>query len=720
MSAPKKTELLAPAGDLATLRAVIRAGADAVYCGGDRFGARAYAKNFTAEELLCGIDFAHLNGARVYLTVNTCLKDEELLSLPEYLAPFYEAGLDAVLVQDFGVLSELRRCFPALPIHASTQMSICTAEGVAFLAQCGIRRVVMARELSLSELRQIASHTDVELECFVHGALCYAYSGLCLMSSMLGGRSGNRGRCAGTCRLPFKVSGEKEPCYPLSLKDLCTVDFLPELLDCGIVSFKIEGRMKSPEYASGVTSIYRKYLDLAEAGDASRYLVSDADRQALLSLGNRSGFTKGFYFTHNDPDMVTLRSPHHTKAPDEGLMAMYGHFLTHQPLPVTGNAVLYTGEAARLTVKCREKELTVYGETGIPAKSRPLDADFIREKLLRTGDTEFSFTELSVEASPDLFLPVGKLNELRRSALRQLREALLADFRREAVRPERSVRAEDKSPRRDFSELPPATVTAQVSRREQLAAVLTAEQVDTVILDSLLYTREDLQGGRVRSDLMQCIKKQKKVLFAFPYVLRQESAHFFESIREDFFALPFDGMVARNYDTLGLLKKLSYPADRVLLDERLYTYSVSASDAFFSCGYGRQTLPVELNEAELIRRNRSGSELIIYGRLPLMITANCVHRTIRGCDRKNATETLTDRYQKTFPVRCDCTDCCNLIYNADVLDLREDTARLRRIAPVSLRYLFADETEEETKAILRGEILPGQCRTRGHMKRGVE
>ena len=287
----RRIEILAPAGSYASFKAAINAGADAVYAGGPKFGARAYADNFTKEELIEAIKEAHIYGRKLYLTVNTLLKNNEISELPEYLSPLYEAGLDAVIVQDIGVLELVREYFPKMDIHASTQMTITGYRGAAFMEGQGISRVVPARELSLEEVRMIKEKTGLEIECFVHGALCYCYSGQCLMSSMIGGRSGNRGRCAQPCRLPYTVEGKKDE-YILSLKDMCGIKALDKLHDAGVYSLKIEGRMKQLEYACGVVKYYRSYID-------SKKPVSDADYDRIKALGNRCGFTDRYYFDHN-------------------------------------------------------------------------------------------------------------------------------------------------------------------------------------------------------------------------------------------------------------------------------------------------------------------------------------------------------------------------------------------------------------------------------------
>lgn len=313
----RKIEILAPAGSYDAFKAAIRAGADAVYAGGTRFGARAYADNFSEKELIKAIKEAHFYGRKIYLTVNTLLKEHEIDTLWDYLRPYYENGLDAVIVQDFGVVEYIRNFFPDLDIHASTQMTITDVMGAKFVQDQGMTRVVPARELSLDEIRQIRQQTNLEIECFVHGALCYCYSGQCLLSSMIGGRSGNRGQCAQPCRLPytFENASEKGRQYYLSAKDICTLDLIPDLIDAGIDSFKIEGRMKSPQYVAGVTAMYRKYTDLYLASGRNGFSVSNKDREILMDLFNRGGFSTGYFNHRNGSKMLSLSRPNHAGVP---------------------------------------------------------------------------------------------------------------------------------------------------------------------------------------------------------------------------------------------------------------------------------------------------------------------------------------------------------------------------------------------------------------------
>lgn len=301
-------EILAPAGDYETLKAAVCAGADAVYAGGERFGARAYAVNFNRDELLSAIDYVHLHGRKLYLTVNTLVKEREFADLYEYLLPFYQQGLDAVIVQDMGVMDYVMKQFPGLSVHASTQMTITNVISAKYLESLGVTRIVPARELSLAEIQEISGNTGLEVECFVHGALCYCYSGQCLLSSMIGGRSGNRGQCAQPCRLSY-AAGKEQARDILSLKDLCTIQAIPDLIRSGIDSFKIEGRMKQPEYVSAVTGMYRKYVDIYLASGGEGFHVSEKDIRELERAYQRRGYCDGYYYRHNGKEMLSLKRP---------------------------------------------------------------------------------------------------------------------------------------------------------------------------------------------------------------------------------------------------------------------------------------------------------------------------------------------------------------------------------------------------------------------------
>ena len=434
-----KAELLAPAGSYEGLQAVVKAGADAVYIGGSMFGARAYANNPQQDEMLEAIDYAHIHGKQIYLTVNTLLKNKELYGqLYDFLAPYYQQGIDAVIVQDLGVLSFLKKEFPNFPIHASTQMAVTGARGAALLKEAGVSRIVTARELSLKEIHEIYKETGMEIESFVHGALCYCYSGMCLFSSMLGGRSGNRGRCAQPCRLPYTAYkgreqiSQEEQAYLLSPKDMCTVDILPEILQAGVYSLKIEGRMKRPEYAAGVTSIYRKYLDLYEK-NPKNYGVTSEDRQILLDLYQRDGFNQGYYHSHNGKEMMAVvnQKEQNKKQKIAGkrnellFEQLKKEYLdTKKQEKINGNFILFANSPAILDLDFQDIHVQVMGDTVEEAKKQPLSADRVEKQMRKTGQTPFVFDTLEIMTDEAGFLPMQSINELRRKGLEELEKEI--------------------------------------------------------------------------------------------------------------------------------------------------------------------------------------------------------------------------------------------------------------------------------------------------------
>ena len=433
-----KVELLAPAGSYEALEAAFEAGADAVYLGGQKFGARAYADNLDQEQLIRAIDLAHLKGKQLYLTINTLLKNRELeTELYEYLAPLYEAGLDAVIVQDPGVMDFVKTYFPGLHIHASTQMTITGVESAKLLQKAGATRVVTARELSLEEIKKIYDATHMEIESFVHGALCYCYSGQCLMSSMIGGRSGNRGRCAQPCRLPYQVYRDGKRLnndrtgYALSPKDMCTVDILPEIIEAGVYSLKIEGRMKKPEYTAGVVSVYRKYLDKYLSGE-KRPIVTKEDKQMLWDIYNRDGFHQSYYKQRNGRSMMALENEKSAGIirNEELFTRIRKEYMDKKtPVLIRGTMSLYNGCPAILEVQAGDCRVTVEGESVQSAMNCPLGEERIRRQMEKTGGSGFMFEKLDIFMGDDIFLPMQQLNHLRRQGLEALEEEMLRPWK---------------------------------------------------------------------------------------------------------------------------------------------------------------------------------------------------------------------------------------------------------------------------------------------------
>lgn len=749
----KELELLAPAGSLKTLKAVIHAGADAVYLGGSMFGARAYANNFNEEELLEAIRFGHIHGRKIILAVNTLLKEYELGQLYDYLHPYYEAGVDAVIVQDMGVMEFIKTHFPNLPIHTSTQMTITNVEGARLLKEQGVERVVTAREMSLEEIQRIHDEVGVELESFIHGALCYCYSGQCLFSSIIGGRSGNRGRCAQPCRLSYEVlQGEKSltghHAIPiLSLKDMCTLPFLYELADHGVYSFKIEGRMKTPEYAAGVVSIYRKYMD--SYLDGNRIPVEKKDIRALLELGNRGGFTNGYYYHHNDSDMLSGESASHNKS--EGVLQdniRREYVDTELKEKIKGKLILNKECPAKIEVQYGKIKVSYQGDMVLVAQNRPLTKEVVTEKITKTGNTPFVFENLEVTMDDDIFMPVNQLNQLRRGALEALEEALLKPYERtlpelvetssaetdrqttgNAIK-EKQISGQSLSQTSGQQSAGSSTeVRVLIEDAEQLPAVLKVDFVDTVYLDCMLYTRENLIR-KLSEDIDRVHASGKKAFYVFPFIFRQQTSLFYEKIMPELKKLPLDGIMVRSLDEIAFIKEWGNENWQMVSDSNLYTYSNEAAEYFYRLGMIQDTIPVELNRKEILRRENSRSEMIIYGRLPLMITAQCIHKNTLGCMHQHKVLNLKDRYSVHFPVKNFCSECYNVIYNSLPVCLFKEDVTVKKIAPAALRLSFTTETEEETEQILTiyGDIyknggilgqMPMEC-TNGHFKRGVE
>ncbi|MFR2033254.1 MAG: DUF3656 domain-containing U32 family peptidase [Agathobacter sp.] len=696
-------ELLAPAGNINIFKAVIEAGADAVYVGGSMFGARAYANNFDEEELLYAIDYAHLKGVKVYLTVNTLLKNDEIEKLYDYLLPFYERGLDAVLVQDLGALKLIHDRFPDLAIHTSTQMTVTGIDGVRFLKQFGVQRVVMAREVSLAEMKEIHEKCGMEIEAFVHGALCYSYSGQCLFSSMLGGRSGNRGRCAQPCRLPYCV-GNKKDTYILSLKDMCGIKDLQKLKESGVYSLKIEGRMKQAGYASGVVAYYRRYID-------SMKEVSDKDYKNIAGLGNRCGFTDKYYFEHNGTDMVTFEKPNFVSDASDELPQF-------SKIKIQGKLTLKEAEPGALTVSCGGYRFTSYMDPVSHALKAPAERKNVAERISKTGDTPFEFENIDITMDNDIFVPNGALNKLRREAIEGLQNEILMQYKRTA-----SASYSWKS--KKTSEIKPSgdpKVIASVRDGKQLYRLLEYDNISEIYIDSSKYGRRDFV--KEFNDDVFCVNNaEKKAYLALPVIFRRSTRDYFETISDQLKKIDFEGFIVRNYEEFFWVKT-RFAGKKIVTDHNMYTYNDMAKSMFFDNGADADTMPLELNQKEINRRNNKGSQMIIYGYYPLMVSAQCVHKNSYKCDRTPQITYLKDRYNKIFPVWNNCSECYNIIYNSCPTVLFNNMQKIKNAGIDSLRLDFTFEKTEEIDTVMaafESNSADGiKEYTNGHFKRGVE
>lgn len=748
----KRVELLAPAGNYEAFLGAVNAGADAVYLGGDRYGARAYADNFTHEEICRAIHTAHFMGKKIYLAVNTLVKDEELSDLYEWLLPLYEAGLDGVIVQDIGVLRYIREHFRELKLHASTQMTLTGMRGADFLKEQGVERIVPARELSLEEIRGIKKKTGLEIECFIHGAMCYCYSGQCLFSSILGGRSGNRGRCAQPCRLPYRICEGNEQIkgvdYPLSLKDMCTVSYIPQLIEAGIDSFKIEGRMKKPEYTAGVTEIYRKYIDLYEEKGAAGYLVTDEDLENLRKLYIRNEVQTGYYERHNGREMITLNKPGY-EGSDQGLLDRLRNRYVRDvdKLPVRMHVMLTAGKPAALEITGpREISVSVIGDMVEPANKMPLHNDNIKKHMEKTGNSLLRVADCEIILNGDVFLPVSALNGLRRKGVetfeRQYISALgmVVDRKYGDVVPERNdYRLTESVNNIDKTSYANKEHSGQ-SIKERLVDIFvsTYDQLAVAVMHPCrrIYIDSDLFLTRY-SHISECIEEHEDIEYflALPYILRERDDDYMRRLTK---LLEQDktiqGFLIRNYEEAAYVLHFGKKY-KMIPDAGLYVFNRNSIDFWFRYG-DEYTLPYELNSKEI--RNLVGyahsvgadSTLIVYGRIPMMISANCIRKTAGRCivcdneadDLKAAHHPmrLKDRYGSFFPVETNCIHCYNIIYNSVPYSLHLQRKEIIRIGADIWRYDFTVESGEDCALILENDKFPYEEYTTGHIKRGVE
>ena len=713
----RDVEILAPAGSMECLRAAVAAGADAIYLGGTKFGARAYAQNLSEEDLVQAIEYVHIHGRKIYMTVNTLLKDRELNELYAYLLPYYKAGLDGVIVQDIGAVKFIGEYFPEMPVHASTQMTITNTLGADFLKRYGITRVVPARELSLKEIRDMKKQTGLEMECFVHGALCYCYSGQCLLSSMIGGRSGNRGQCAQPCRLPYQTEGKK-PADLMSLKDLCTIDILPELIDAGIDSFKIEGRMKQPEYVYTVVKMYRKYADQylklqKEGKGKSSYHVSEADKRELLATYQRRGYCEGYYYQHNGKDMVSLKRPKNGRDGSAEEKPWQGIKVQEK---INGILTLSVGNRAKLTVSCGDVTVECIGQEVQAAQKQPLDPARIEKQMRKTGNTEFTFDNLEILIEGNVFLPMQALNELRREGIEELTEQIQMQYRRE----EAGCGMKTATARFD-SDADGVTETAGKKECCISASVQNKAQLDTAVNSKIryIYLEEDVEFER--EDGVQ-------YFLAMPYIFRENTIKRYEKMYTEI-EKKYDGILIRNWESYAWLKQHEYQKE-IRSDYNLYIFNRKTKEELRRLGIARGTASVELNDRELARIGIEEQVFIAYGYQPVMISAGCIQKTSASCDGKGGVLSISDRYQKKFAVRRYCRDCYNVMYNSAPLFLADKAEEVHALAPAELRLDFTTESSGQVKEICHAYTLafekgcktepPMQDYTRGHFKRGVK
>lgn len=696
-------ELLSPAGSLEGVYAAVQNGADAVYAGLGEFNARRGAKNLSAEEFREAAAYCRVRGVKLYAALNTLVSDRELIRAAEYVALISSAGADALIAQDLGVLRMVAQVAPGLPLHASTQMSVHSLEGVLAAEKLGASRVVLARELPKSEIEHICAHSPIEVEVFAHGALCMCYSGQCYMSAMIGARSGNRGLCAQPCRLPYRTADSLEPGFPLSLRDLSLVSRLRELEDAGVRCLKIEGRMKRPEYTAVVTGIFARALRESREPDG-------AEMEELEAAFSRQGFTEGYFLGEKGPSMFGVRGD--AKNPSEEKLfskarETYARGAETRRVPVAFYAVLQKGKRALLAVEDKNgASASVEGEAVQEARSRPLSEADVKAQLIKTGATPFSASALRIRLDEGASLPLSALNAMRREALR----GLLDERRKPPPRYQgKYMPGVTRMNRRDAPEL-----IVSVSRAAQITRELEALSPSRVyvpleefcadharILDitgdktTLCVTLPRVFWGGETGEVSDMLDLARSL--GVGEAVCHNLGHIDAALSRGFLARGGFGLNAYNSQALKELKRM---------------------------GLSSACLSFELNLAQARDVSKClDSELIVYGRLPLMITENCIIKDRRGrCSCEKGFE-LSDRTSAIFPVVREYK-CRNAVLNSRKLFLADRQQDYKRLGLWGAQLYFTTENARECVQVTERYLNLGKYEpngfTRGLYYRGVE
>ncbi len=678
-------ELLAPGGTLNCVKTAVNSGADAVYFAGKSFGARSYAGNLSDEEVLYATDYCHLRGAKAYITVNTLTFDREFSELEKFVKTLTKAGVDGVIVQDLGVLRFIREISPDIALHGSTQMTVHSASGVRSLFERGVSRVVLSRELSGKEIEEITKSVDAEIEVFVHGAMCMSYSGQCLMSSVIGGRSGNRGKCAQPCRLTFSADG-KNPKHYLSLKDMSYANHIKELMDIGVASLKIEGRMKGEEYISAVVSTYRRLID-------EKRNINQDEWEKLNRVFFRGGLSDGYYtgdkgkqmFAFQKPDNPYLKQEDHIIIPDE------------KQTDIDISAKIIVGEKPVITLKQGEYSASVTGDDEIQeASKKAATVDDVKARLSKLGGTPFKAKNVLVELSDNAFVPVSALNELRRCAVSSLEEEILKECK--------NKRFESIS----FSRERGNRETGYV------CSVLNMEQYRTI-------KDYDFKRIYVPLHIVESNKEEldkERVVITPPVILKGNQR---KAYKERMKALKDYGFKMAEVMTVDGISI----CDRFLMygSQRLNIGNSFSAEEFSELGLCGICLSTELNIPQI--RDIDGNtelEFVGYGKIPLMITENCILKNLDMCKCEGMGK-MTDRTGAEFTIIKDGDICRSVVLNnlpVFAADKKED---LKRANVDCIRLIFTDEDVSECKRIcdgyLKGEEIALKEYTRLQLFKGA-
>lgn len=693
-----KIELLAPAGNFECLIAAVQNGADAVYISGKGFGARSFADNFDNEELERAVDYCHIRNTKVYVTVNTCVYDSEFGVLDEYLLFLNRIGVDAIIVQDLGVIETAKKIIPDMPLHASTQMTIHNILGVKTLENMGIKRVVLSRELSVDKIKNIAENTNAELEIFAHGALCMCYSGQCLMSSIIGGRSGNRGKCAQPCRLPYMVADGKRKAFYMSLKDLCGLEHIEKLKKSGAVSLKIEGRMKGPSYVAAVVKIYRKYIDNPQK-------IQAEDIELLNAIFNRGGLTDGYLSGNIGRDMFAFDKPDnpYLKEKEKDIKSLLIHEDSeNRKLKLTCSMDITEGEYPIISVTDGRIDIEYkYDKKTETAQKQPLTSDNVSARLAKTGGTPFEFSDIDVVVTGNAFLTASDINSMRRIVLDKFEKAYISSFKRNNVsKGEMIITADKKMCEEGF--------VCEVTTLEQFEAVSTFPFIKFYVPIDIVYNNKEYFS-----------EYSERIALVFPAIMYDSESEEYCCKADELLENGFNGVVVSNVD---LLKR--FPENTVYGGFRLNVFNSRSLKCLFDKCIETVEISPELNLKKIKNIIKPlPVQTMVYGRLPLMITENCVIKNGGKCPCDNKGY-IIDRMGLKFPVIRDGNSCRNVILNCKKTYVCDKMQAIKDAGISLYRMYFTDEDKDECikvcRAYFEGYFYCPEEYTRAHYFKGAE
>ncbi len=690
-------ELLAPAGSMEALRAAVQNGANAVYLGCGQFNARQSAKNFTPQALVDAVKYCHIRGVAVHLTLNTLVSDKETQDAVALIRHAAISGVDAFIVQDLGIVQLCRQIAPQIPLHGSTQMTVHSLPGVQFCAGMGMRRVVLSRELSREEIRYICANSPIEIEVFGHGALCMSYSGQCYLSAAIGGRSGNRGRCAQPCRQSYGY-GRWENKYPLSLKDNCTVQYVKDLEEMGVTSLKLEGRMKRPEYVAAVTQVYRKAIDSGK--------VTHPMLEQLSTAFNRQGFTD-YYSGKTGSHMFGIREDTLDNERWYSQMRQSYEAVDNPLVPVEFQMVVHPGQTLLTVTDGNGHTCTQSGPAPEAARTMALDHDALASRLAKTGGTPYLCARVGSDIAPGLTLSAAAINALRRDVLNQL---TVQRARRETP----VLGRPNKIPYYRGPSTPPE-LTVQVTNREQITKKLLKAGVCVLYVPLHILCKDPA--------FCESLTAQTTVCAVLPRIVHDGEL---PRLRQDLLNVKKLGVREVLIGNIGLLIPVRECGLRARGDFGLNLYNSGAVNCARDLRLRSACLSFEMTLPQIRDVSKAvPCELLVYGRLPLMLTENCL---IRGrtnqCTCKAGPAKLTDKTGAEFPVIKDGDTCRSVLLNGKKLYWLDRQADLARLGLWATRLYFTTENSAEVDRILSAcrtatPFDPGAC-TRGLYLRGVE